>query len=57
MRTAVVVGALGVIGRCVVDKLTSLPDWRTIGLSRRQGEDRERVRYVAVDLLAERIVP
>jgi nucleoside-diphosphate-sugar epimerase len=51
MKTAVVVGALGVIGRYVVDKLASLPDWRVIGLSRRPGEDGERVRYVSVDLL------
>ena len=51
MKTAVVVGALGVIGRYVVEKLASLPDWRVIGLSRRKGEDRERVRHIAVDLL------
>jgi nucleoside-diphosphate-sugar epimerase len=50
-RTAVVVGALGVIGRYVVERLASLPDWQVIGLSRRKGEDRERVRYVSVDLL------
>jgi nucleoside-diphosphate-sugar epimerase len=52
MRTAVVVGALGVIGRYIVDKLASLPDWQVIGLSRRKGEDRERVRYVSADLLS-----
>ena len=51
MKTAVVVGALGVIGRYIVEKLSSLPDWRVIGLSRRKAEDRERVRYVCVDLL------
>jgi len=51
MNTAVVVGALGVIGRYVVEKLASLPDWQVIGLSRRKGEDGERVRYVSVDLL------
>jgi nucleoside-diphosphate-sugar epimerase len=51
MKTAVVVGALGVIGRYIVDKLASLPDWQVIGLSRRKGEERERVRYVSVDLL------
>ncbi|HKC42848.1 MAG TPA: NAD-dependent epimerase/dehydratase family protein, partial [Burkholderiales bacterium] len=50
-KTAVVVGALGVIGRYIVDKLASLPDWQVIGLSRRTGEPRERVRYVPVDLL------
>ena len=51
MKTAIVVGALGVMGRYIVDKLAALPDWQVIGLSRRKGEDRERVRYVSVDLL------
>lgn len=50
-KTAVVVGALGVIGRYIVDRLAALPDWDVVGLSRRKGEDRERVRYVSVDLL------
>jgi len=51
MKTIVVVGALGVIGRYVVTKFAGLPDWKVVGLSRRQGEDRENVRYVALDLL------
>ena len=51
VKTAIVIGALGVIGRYIVDKLSALPDWRVVGLSRRRGEDRERVRYVPVDLL------
>ena len=51
MKTAVVVGALGVIGRYIVERLAALPDWRVVGLSRRRGEDRARVRYVSVDLL------
>ncbi len=51
MKTAVVAGALGVIGRYVVERLASLPDWRVVGLSRRRGEDRERVRYLSLDLL------
>jgi len=50
-KTAVVVGALGVIGRYIVNKLAGRPDWRVVGLSRRRGEDRERVRYLSVDLL------
>lgn len=50
MKTAVVVGALGVIGRYVVEKLASLPDWQVVGLSRRAGESRARVRYIPVDL-------
>ncbi|MSQ50032.1 MAG: SDR family oxidoreductase [Betaproteobacteria bacterium] len=45
------VGALGVIGRYIVEKLASLPDWQIVGLSRRRGEARERLRYLSVDLL------
>jgi nucleoside-diphosphate-sugar epimerase len=51
MKTAVVVGALGVIGRYIVEKLAGLPDWQAVGLSRRTAEPRERVRYISVDLL------
>ena len=50
-KTAVVVGALGVIGRYIVDKLAALPDWAVVGISRRKGEDLGRVRYLSVDLL------
>jgi nucleoside-diphosphate-sugar epimerase len=50
-KTAIVIGALGVIGRYIVDQLAALPDWQVIGISRRRGEDRERVRYLSVDLL------
>ena len=51
MRSAVVVGAQGVIGRYLVEKLASLPDWEIVGLSRRRGVDGPRVRHIAVDLL------
>ncbi|MGW5644571.1 SDR family oxidoreductase [Saccharopolyspora sp. NPDC003752] len=50
-KVALVVGANGVIGRNLVEHLATLPDWEVIGLSRRGGENTERVRYVAVDLL------
>ncbi len=50
-KTVVVVGALGVIGRYVVERFAALEDWNVIGLSRRKGEDREQVRYISVDLL------
>ncbi|WP_214404136.1 SDR family oxidoreductase [Pseudonocardia lacus] len=50
-KTAVVVGAQGVIGRTLVDHLAGLDDWDVVGLSRRPGEPRERVRHVQVDLL------
>ena len=51
MRTAVVVGAQGVIGRYIVEKLASRPDWNVIGLSRRKGTDAPRVKHISVDLL------
>ncbi|HTK06287.1 MAG TPA: SDR family oxidoreductase [Ktedonobacteraceae bacterium] len=50
-KTALVVGAQGVIGRNLIDYLATLPGWDIIGLSRRGGEPEGRVRYVAVDLL------
>jgi nucleoside-diphosphate-sugar epimerase len=51
MKTAVVVGAQGVIGRYIVEKLSSLSDWQVVGLSRRRGADARRQRHVSVDLL------
>jgi nucleoside-diphosphate-sugar epimerase len=52
-KTALVVGANGVIGRNLIEYLEQLPDWDIIGVSRRGGESNGRVRYVAVDLLNE----
>ena len=48
---AVVVGALGVIGRYIVERLVEERDWQVIGLSRRKEPDRPRYRHVVVDLL------
>ena len=50
-NTAVVIGALGVIGRYIVEKFASLPDWQVVGLSRRTGTPGRNVRYISVDLL------
>ncbi|MEP7764230.1 SDR family oxidoreductase [Sanguibacter sp. 25GB23B1] len=50
-RTALVVGAHGVIGTTLMEHLASLPDWDVIGVSRRGGQDSGTVRHVAVDLL------
>ena len=55
-KSAVVVGAMGVIGRYIVDRLVAEGDWDVVGLSRRTGEDRARLRYISVDLLDERAV-
>ncbi|WBQ06005.1 SDR family oxidoreductase [Kribbella sp. CA-293567] len=50
-KTALVVGARGVIGSKLVEHLDSLPDWEVVGLSRRGGADAPGVRQLAVDLL------
>ncbi|MBB6693305.1 SDR family oxidoreductase [Cohnella xylanilytica] len=50
-KVALVVGAGGVIGRNLIDYLLTLPDWDVIGVSRRGGESRDRLRHVAADLL------
>jgi nucleoside-diphosphate-sugar epimerase len=52
VKTAVVVGALGVIGRYLVDHLTRLGDWRVIGLSRRLPDFESPAEYISVDLLS-----
>ncbi|MDW5596959.1 SDR family oxidoreductase [Conexibacter stalactiti] len=50
-NVALVAGAQGVIGRNLVDHLAAQGDWQVVGLSRRGGAPRARVRHVAVDLL------
>lgn len=51
MQTALVVGAGGVIGGNLIDHLVEEGDWSIVGLSRRGGADKGRVRHIAVDLL------
>jgi len=51
VKTALVVGAQGVIGRNLIDHLSARPDWRVTGLSRRGGESTDRLRHLSVDLL------
>ena len=50
-KKAVVVGALGVIGRYIVEKLLAEGDWQVVGLSRRPAKDGPRYRHISVDLL------
>jgi nucleoside-diphosphate-sugar epimerase len=50
-KTALVVGARGVIGGNLIRHLEHVGGWDVIGLSRRGGADADRVRHVAVDLL------
>ncbi|GGH08791.1 SDR family oxidoreductase [Pedobacter zeae] len=50
-KTALVVGANGVIGSNLISHLECLGDWHIIGLSRRGGRDTDKTRYISVDLL------
>jgi nucleoside-diphosphate-sugar epimerase len=50
-KTALVVGARGVIGGNLIEHLVALGEWNVVGLSRRGGPDRGSVRHIAVDLL------
>jgi len=50
-KQAVVVGALGIIGRYVVERLLRQDDWSVVGLSRRPAEVAPRYRHISVDLL------
>lgn len=50
-KKAVVVGALGVIGRYIVERLLTEGDWQVVGLSRRAAGHTPRYKHVAVDLL------
>jgi len=50
-KQAVVVGALGVIGRAIVTRLTDGGDWDVVGLSRRAPDFASPARYISVDLL------
>jgi nucleoside-diphosphate-sugar epimerase len=48
---AVVVGALGVIGRKLIEHLGTLGDWEIVGLSRRSPDFESAASYISVDLL------
>ena len=50
-KKAVVVGALGVIGRYIVERLLAEGDWQVVGLSRRAAKNAPRYSHVSVDLL------
>ena len=53
-KQAIVVGALGVIGRYIVERLRKEEDWSVVGLSRRGADAVPRYRHVCVDLLDRR---
>ena len=48
---AVVVGALGVIGRKLIEHLGKLGDWEIVGLSQRGPDFESPATYISVDLL------
>ncbi|MGY0035915.1 SDR family oxidoreductase [Pedobacter sp. NJ-S-72] len=50
-KTALIVGANGVIGTNLIAYLSGAGDWDIIGLSRRGGVSKTRLSYIAVDLL------
>lgn len=49
-KTALVVGAVGIIGRALLAHLESRDDWAVIGLSRRTPDFPSRARFCSVDL-------
>jgi nucleoside-diphosphate-sugar epimerase len=49
-KHAVVVGAVGVIGRAIVERLTADPDWDVVALSRRIPDFETTARHISVDL-------
>lgn len=51
MPTALIAGALGVVGRAMVEKLEHDPSWNVIGLSRRSPDFETSARFISVDLL------
>ena len=50
-KTALIVGANGVIGTNLINHLVSLGDWNIIGLSRRGGISSANITYIPVNLL------
>ncbi|MEO1193701.1 MAG: SDR family oxidoreductase [Pseudomonadota bacterium] len=50
MKTALIAGATGVVGRNLMAELLTLPDWQVIALSRRKPDLEGDYRHLAVDL-------
>ncbi len=47
----VVAGAMGVIGRAVIEQVAGRPDWEVIGLSRRTPDYESEASHISVDLM------
>ena len=50
MKVALVAGALGVVGRALMERLEGDGEWRAVGLSRRKPDFPSRSAFVSVDL-------
>jgi len=50
MAKALVVGALGVVGRACVEHFTTLPDWEVVALSRRAPDFATRAKFISCDV-------
>jgi NAD(P)-dependent dehydrogenase (short-subunit alcohol dehydrogenase family) len=50
-KNALIPGASGIIGRTLIEYLSSLDDWNIVGLSRRKPESKTEVKFIEVDLL------
>jgi len=50
-KTCVVAGALGIVGRALVEHLDTQDDWDVIALSRRTPDFPSRARFISVDLI------
>jgi nucleoside-diphosphate-sugar epimerase len=50
-KTALVIGATGVVGRNLIRHLDGLPDWEILGVARRPLDFKCRARIIQVDLL------
>ena len=51
MKTALITGATGVVGRNLAKHLLSLPDWKVISVSRRKPDLEGDFQHIALDLL------
>ena len=51
MAVALIAGALGVVGRALVEHLENDPKWDVIGLSRRSPDFETSAKFISVDLL------
>ena len=50
-KKALVAGALGVIGRSLIQELEKRQDWEIVGISRRVPEKKGKTNYLSLDLL------